>query len=165
MGRREFTTLLGGAAVAWPLTAHSQQEGKLPTIGFMGDRASVYLPWTTVLSERLHELGWIEGKTVGIEYRWSEGRPERVADFAAEFVRLKVVVIVTYGGAVPTFEQATASIPIVFAIAVDPLGSASSPTFRTRAATSRGCRSNRTILPASGSNSCVRWSPVCADWL
>jgi putative ABC transport system substrate-binding protein len=70
----------------------------------------------------MHELGWIEGRTVAIEYRWSEGRPERVGEFAAEFVQQKVDVIVTYGGAVATLKQATTSIPIVFALAVDPLG-------------------------------------------
>ena len=76
-----------------------------------------------VLFERLRELGWIEGHTIAIEYRWSEGRPERVAEIAAEFVRLNVDVIVTYGRAVTTLKQVTAAIPIVFAIAVDPVGS------------------------------------------
>jgi putative tryptophan/tyrosine transport system substrate-binding protein len=71
---------------------------------------------------RLRELGWIEGRTIAIEYRWSEGRPERYAEIAAEFVRLKVDVIVTVGSAVPTVKQATAVIPIVFAIAADPVG-------------------------------------------
>jgi putative ABC transport system substrate-binding protein len=72
--------------------------------------------------QRLHELGWIERRTIAIEYRWSEGRPERVAEVAAEFVRQKVDVIVTMGGAVAAFKQATPDIPIVFAIAVDPVG-------------------------------------------
>ena len=72
--------------------------------------------------ERLRELGWIEGRTIAIEYRWSEGRPERNAEIAAEFVRLKVDVIVTFGTAVPTVKQATAVIPIVFALAHDPVG-------------------------------------------
>jgi putative ABC transport system substrate-binding protein len=107
--RREFIALLGSMATGWPFAAHSQAS-KLPTIGFMGDRASVYLPWTTVLAERLRELGWIEGRTVAIEYRWSEGKSERVAEIAAEFVQKKVDVIVTYGAAVSTFRQATDSI-------------------------------------------------------
>jgi putative tryptophan/tyrosine transport system substrate-binding protein len=72
---------------------------------------------------RLRELGWIEGSTVAIEYRWSQGRTERYAEIAAEFVRLKVDVIVTVGSAVPIVRQATASIPIVFAVAIDPVGS------------------------------------------
>jgi putative ABC transport system substrate-binding protein len=71
---------------------------------------------------RLHELGWIEGRNIAIEHRWSEGSPTRVAETAAEFVRLKVDVIVTMGSAVPTLRQATAAIPIVFAVASDPLG-------------------------------------------
>jgi putative ABC transport system substrate-binding protein len=73
--------------------------------------------------QRLHELGWIEGRTVAIEYRWAEGHSKRFAEIAAEFVQLKVDVIVTVGGAVPAVKEATATIPIVFAIAVDPVGS------------------------------------------
>jgi len=90
--RREFITLLGGAAAAWPLAARGQQAGKLPTIGFLGTDASVWSPWTAAFVQRLRELGWIEGRTVAIEYRWSEGRPGRHAEIAAEFVRLKVDV-------------------------------------------------------------------------
>jgi putative tryptophan/tyrosine transport system substrate-binding protein len=71
----------------------------------------------------LRELGWIEGRTIAIEYRWSEGRTERYAEIAAEFVRLKVDVIVAVGSAVPTVKQATAVIPIVFAVGIDPVGS------------------------------------------
>jgi putative ABC transport system substrate-binding protein len=121
MRRRKFIALLGGATAAWPLAARSQ-PGKSPTVVVLGDVASVWSSWTAAFAERLHELGWIEGRTVGIEYRWSEGRPERVAEFAAEFVQQKVDVIVTYGGAVTILKQATTSIPIVFALAVDPLG-------------------------------------------
>jgi ABC-type uncharacterized transport system substrate-binding protein len=71
---------------------------------------------------RLRELGWIEGRTANIEYRWAEGRSERYAEIAAEFVRLKVDVIVTSGGAVLAARQATSVIPIVFAMAIDPVG-------------------------------------------
>ena len=115
MRRREFITLLGGAAAAWPLAARAQPAGKVPTIGFIGTTASGYISWSAAFAERLQELGWIEGRTVAIEYRWSEGRPERVAEIAAEFVQQKVDLIVAYGGAVTTLKQATASIPIVFA--------------------------------------------------
>ena len=83
----------------------------------------VGVPWTTRFVKRLRELGWSEGHTIAIEYRWSEGRPERVAEIAAAFVRQSVDVIVTYGGAVTTLKQVTAATPIVFAIAVDPVGS------------------------------------------
>jgi putative tryptophan/tyrosine transport system substrate-binding protein len=71
----------------------------------------------------LRELGWVENRNVAIEYRWSEGRTERYAEIAAEFVRLKVDVIVTVGSAVPTVRQVTSTIPIVFAVAIDPVGS------------------------------------------
>jgi len=123
MQRREFITLLGGAAIAWPLAAQAQQAGKLPTVAILGDRASVWSPWTAALVGRMRELGWIEGRNVAIEYRWSEGRQEPLAEIGAEFARQKVDVIVTYGSAVTTLKQATAVIPIVFAIALDPIGS------------------------------------------
>jgi len=119
--RREFLGLVGGAA-AWPLVARARQSGKLPTIGFLGPDTTSWSPWTAAFVQRLRELGWIEGHTIAIEYRWSEGRPERVAEVAAEFVRLKVDVIVTFGNAVPLVKQATAAIPIVFALAQDPVG-------------------------------------------
>jgi putative tryptophan/tyrosine transport system substrate-binding protein len=96
--RREFMTLLGCTAAAWPLAARAQQAGKLPTIGFAGSDAAFFSPWTAAFAGRLRELGWIEGRTITIEYRWSEGRPERVAAIAAEFVGLNVDVIVTAGG-------------------------------------------------------------------
>jgi putative tryptophan/tyrosine transport system substrate-binding protein len=122
MRRRTFITLLGGAAATWPLAARGQQAGKLPTIGFLGSNASGWSTWTAAFEAGLRELGWIEGRTVAIEYRWSEGRPDRVGKIASEFVRLKVDVIVTMGSAVPALKQATAVIPIVFLIATDPLG-------------------------------------------
>jgi putative ABC transport system substrate-binding protein len=122
MRRREFITLLGGAAVAYPLAAQAQQTGKLPTIGVLAPDAASWSTWTVAFEERLRELGWIKGRTIAIEYRFSEGRSDRVSEVAAEFVQQKADVIVTYGGAVPTFKQATASIPIVFAVASDPLG-------------------------------------------
>src|SRR5215831_10206027 len=98
--RREFITLLGGGAAGWPLAARAQQAGKLPTIGFLGTAtatASGWTTWTAAFEQRLRELGWIEGRTVAIEYRWGEGRRQRFADIAAELVRLKVDVIVTNG--------------------------------------------------------------------
>jgi putative ABC transport system substrate-binding protein len=122
MRRRDFITLLCGAAAAWPLAASAQQAGKLPTIGFLGADASAFSPWTAAFIAHLRELGWIENRNIAIEYRWSEGRTERYAEIAAEFVRLKVDVIVTVGSAVPTVVQVTTAIPIVFAVAIDPVG-------------------------------------------
>ncbi len=121
IARRKFIVALGGAA-AWPLAARAQQAGKLPTIGFLGVDASLWSQWTAAFVGRLHELGWIDGRTIAVEYRWSEGRAERVAEIAAEFVRIKTDVIVTIGTAVPALKQATSVIPIVFAIAADPVG-------------------------------------------
>src|SRR5271170_2296666 len=124
MERREFITLLGGAAAAaWPLAARAQQPSKLPTIGFLGADASTFSPWTAAFVARLRELGWIEGRTIAIEYRWGEGRPERYAEIAAEFVRLNVDVIVATEPAVAILKQATSAIPIVFVFAIDPSGS------------------------------------------
>jgi hypothetical protein len=81
--RRQFLTLFGGAAVAWPLAARAQQTGKLPTIGYLGTAAaSAWAPWTAAFVQRLHELGWIEGRTIAIQYRWAEGHNERLADIA-----------------------------------------------------------------------------------
>jgi putative ABC transport system substrate-binding protein len=120
--RRQFLTLLGGAAAAWPLAARAQQAGKLPTIGFLGADPAAFSPWTASFVTHLRELGWVENRNVAIEYRWSEGRTDRYGEIAAEFVRLKVDVIVTVGSAVPTVRQATSVIPIVFAVAIDPVG-------------------------------------------
>jgi putative ABC transport system substrate-binding protein len=122
--RREFITLLGGAAATWPLAAHAQQAAKMPTIGFLGpNTASLDGRRVGAFVQRLRELSWIESRNVGIEYRWAEGRTERLAEFAAEFVRLKVDVIVT--SATPPViaaKKATSVIPIVFAAVGDPVG-------------------------------------------
>jgi len=91
MTRREFITLVGAAA-AWPLAARAQQGAKLLTIGFLGTGWS---QWTTAFERRLRELGWIEGRTIAIEYRWAEGRSELFAEIATELVQLKVDVIST----------------------------------------------------------------------
>src|SRR5262245_42641684 len=123
MRRRDLITLFGGAAALWPLAASAQQPGKLPTIGFLGANASGFAPWVSAFVARMRELGWIERRTIAIEYRWSEGRPERYAEIAAEFVRMNVDVIVTVGSAVPIVKQATSAIPIVFAVGIDPVGS------------------------------------------
>src|SRR5215470_11535106 len=122
MRRREFIGLIGGAA-AWPVMLRAPARASVPTIGFLGTDASVWSPWTAAFVDRLRQLGWIDGRTVAIEYRWSQGRAERAAEIAAEFVRLKVDVIVTAGPAIATAKQATTVIPIVFALANDPVRS------------------------------------------
>jgi putative tryptophan/tyrosine transport system substrate-binding protein len=122
--RRAFVTLLGGAAAAWPLAAQAQQPGKLPTIGFLvPGTPSSHGQWVAAFVQRLRELGWIDTRTVAVEYRWAEGRSERFAEIAAEFVQRKVDVIVTASTVgVLAAKQATSVIPIVFAAAGDPVG-------------------------------------------
>ena len=122
--RRDFITLLAGAAAALPVAARAQQPVKLPTIGFLGAGSAAGSGlWLTAFTQRLRALGWIEDRTVAIDPRWAEGRKDRSAEIAAEFVRLKVNVIVTYSNEhVEIAKQATSTIPIVFALAGDPLG-------------------------------------------
>jgi ABC-type uncharacterized transport system substrate-binding protein len=121
--RRQFIKLLGGAA-AWPLAARGQQMATLSKIGILGSGTpSSEGQWYGAFVERLRELGWIEGRTISFEYRWAEGRIDRYADIAAEFVRIKADVIVTAGsGPVAAAKRATSVIPIVFAAAADPVG-------------------------------------------
>jgi putative ABC transport system substrate-binding protein len=122
--RREFITLLGGAAAAWPLAARAQQARKVPTVGFLGQSTPLgESERAAAFAQRLRELGWVEGRTIAIEYRWAAGRNERLAEIAAEFVQLKMDVIVA-GGTPPVLAamQATSIIPIVFASAGDPVG-------------------------------------------
>jgi putative ABC transport system substrate-binding protein len=124
MKRREFITLLSSAAAGWPLAAHAQQRTKLPTIGYLGaSTLSATSKRVAAFVQRLRELGWIEGQTIAIDYRWADGRTGRFAEIAAEFVRLKVDVIVTQGaGPVAATKEATSIIPIVFTVASDPVG-------------------------------------------
>jgi putative ABC transport system substrate-binding protein len=124
MRRRDFIGVLGGAAVLWPGAGWAQQTPKVPVIGLMGaGSAASQSHLTAAFLHRLHELGWTEGRDLKIEYRWGEGRNERFAEIAAEFVRLKVDLILTHNTP-PTLaaKQATSVIPIVFATAGDPVG-------------------------------------------
>ena len=124
MIRREFIAGLG-AAVTWPLAARAQTAGKLRTIGYLGGgNMTGESQFTATFLQRLRELGWIEGRTVAIEYRWADGRLERSAEIVAELVRLKVDVIVTHSAEpVLAAKRATAVIPIIFPVLGDPVGS------------------------------------------
>jgi putative ABC transport system substrate-binding protein len=112
--RRAFITLLGGAAATWPLAVRAQQAGKIPVIGFLGSTApEMWTDWTKAFVDRLAELGWIDGRTVNIVYRWGYGRTERFGELAAELVALKVDLILTSGGATLQTMKETSQIPIV----------------------------------------------------
>jgi putative ABC transport system substrate-binding protein len=156
--RREFIALLGGAAAGWPFAASAQQAAKLPTIGFLGQSTrSATSEWVAAFVQRLRELGWIENRTVAIVYRWVEGREDRFTEVTDEFVRLKVDVIVTSGTPeVLAAKRATSASLLCLRRRGTPWATAWSPVWRDRAATSRACRFSRTILLASGSNSCAR---------
>jgi putative tryptophan/tyrosine transport system substrate-binding protein len=121
MRRRDFIIVVGGA-VGWPLATRAQQPDKLPTIAFVGADESSWTPRTSAFVPRLRELGWVEGRSVKIQYYWTHGRQERVVELAAEIPRM-VDVIVTYGQAAIALKKTTTVTPIVFAIANDPIGS------------------------------------------
>ena len=123
MRRREFIALVG-AATLWPLATRAQEAAKRPIIGLLGaGSASSWGNIASTFEQRLRELGWSDGETVRIEYRWAEGRTERFAEIADEFVHLKVDVIVT-GGTLPVVaaKRATSTIPIIFAGVGNPIG-------------------------------------------
>ncbi len=121
MERREFIRGLCSGIAGWPLAAYAQQVSDPPRIGVLGADAAVWKPWMAAFIARLRELGWIVGENIAIEYRWAEGRSRRVSEIAAEFLRQDVDVIVTYGSAVTILKQATTTIPIIFAVAFDPV--------------------------------------------
>lgn len=123
MRRRDFIRLIGGAAVAQPFALQAQPV-KLPTIGFLGASSeTAWAPMVSAFDLRLRELGWIDGRTVAIVYRWAEGKSDRYGEIATEFVQLRVDVILTVGSAVAATKRATTTIPIVFAAALDPVAS------------------------------------------
>ena len=114
MRRRKFIALLGGATTL-PILARAQQSGKLPTIGYLGaSKSAEAAQWITASVQRLRELGWVEGRTVAIEYRWGEARADRWAEITAEFVRLEVDVIAIYNTPTTlTAKKVTSVVPIV----------------------------------------------------
>jgi ABC-type uncharacterized transport system substrate-binding protein len=164
MKRREFITLLGGAGVVLPLAARGQEGGGMRRIGFLGTTTPpAWTSWTGAFVQRLRELGWIEGRTATIEYRWAESRPERFVEIAAEFARLKVDVIFTAGSqSTLAARQATSEVPIVLHLRTTPSAAAWLQAWRDRAATSPVCRRRGPIPWASGSDSWASLSRVFA---
>jgi putative ABC transport system substrate-binding protein len=124
MKRREFITLLG-AAVAWPVGVRAQQVDRMRRLGFLGAAtSSVGGPWLTALVQRLRELGWVEGRNLQIDARWAEGHNDRATEIAVDFARADLDLIVTWAtGPALAAKRATARVPIVFALATDPVGS------------------------------------------
>ncbi|WP_213741629.1 ABC transporter substrate-binding protein [Bradyrhizobium sp. dw_411] len=120
MRRREFLAGIGGIAAS-SIAARAQQPTRLPIVGFMGAATpSAWTPWTTAFVRRLDELGWVDGKTVRIEYRWAAGSEERYAEIGAELVNLDAKVLVTVGG--DAARKATSKTPVVVALMSDPVG-------------------------------------------
>src|SRR5262245_46524760 len=160
IGRRKFITAIGAAA-AWPVVARAQQAGKLPTIGFLGTfTPSPRNPFAAAFLQRLNELGWIEGRTVEIVFRWSEHRAERHGVLVADLVRLKVDVIVTTGGAaaLPRRQHRLSLLCSRSRQARSVVGWLQA--WRDPAATSPACRTSRPMLSESASSFCGRSSPI-----
>jgi putative ABC transport system substrate-binding protein len=120
MKRREFIKLVGGAAAAWPITAHAQQSN-IPMVGFL--HGANYAPFIAGFVQGLNEAGFTEGKNVSVEYHWAEGHYDRLSEWAADLVRRSVNVIVANTPAVPVVKAATEKIPIVFITGDDPVES------------------------------------------
>ena len=164
--RREFITLLGGAAAAWPLPARAQQMARLPTVGFLGAGSPATADvWVSAFTSRLRELGWIEDRNIKSEVRWAEGRSDRSAEIATELVRLKVDVIVTYSTEQTHIaKKATSIIPIVFALASDPVGSDLVTSLARPGGNLTGLSSQNVDLTGKRFELLARSFRVCVDW-
>jgi putative ABC transport system substrate-binding protein len=125
MRRRDFIKVVGGSAVVWPLATRAQQRA-FPVVGLLSGRSpAVDTPLIAVIRQGLNEAGFVEGQNIALDYRWADGQYDRLAGLAADLVRQQVAVIITMGGEIPALavKAATATIPIVFVGAADPLRS------------------------------------------
>src|ERR1700676_3104952 len=166
MQRREFITLVGGAAAALPIATRAEQPARLPTVGFLGSATPSAAPeGAAAFVQRLSELRWVVGSTVAFEYRWAEGRNDRFAEFAAEFVRLKVDAIVTSGTpSVLALMQATSSIPIVFVAVGDPVANGLVKSLARPGGNVTGLSNLTRDLGGKRVEICARPYPAFAGW-
>jgi putative tryptophan/tyrosine transport system substrate-binding protein len=158
--RRDFITLLGGAAAAWPLAARAQQQGVRRIGVFMPGVADdlEFQAFNAAFLQRLAELGWIVGRNARIEYRWGAGDTERYRTIAAELVALAPDVVFAFGSAaVSALQKATGSVPIVFANVADRSAAAWSRVWHGRAATLPALLLTNLDSPESGSSSSRKW--------
>src|SRR5260370_12671788 len=165
MRRREFVGLLGCAG-AWPLAVRAQQRAKLPTIGFIGQStASADRTRRAAFAKRLGELGWVEGRSIAIEYRWAEGVVARAGEIAAEYAQQKVDVIVVSGDAqVLAAKRATAVIPIVIAASADPVGNGLVESLARPGGNVTGLSRQLPDSTGKRSESCMQLFRVFAAW-
>jgi putative ABC transport system substrate-binding protein len=155
MRRREFITLFGGAAAAWPLAARAQQSERVRRIGVLMSTAENDVESRERIDAFLQELarfGWMVGRNLQVDIRWPAGDADRIRRYAAELVALAPDVMLAMGATVGSLQQATQSVPIVFAIIADPVGADSSRAWRVPGPTPPDLHLSNTAWAGSGSN-------------